>query len=121
MAEVQEGEEARPGIPILDIVDPSAMRVRVNANQADVEGLAPGQPARITLDSYPTRAFNGRLATLSPIATDQLDVESRPHVRRRPSRSRAPTSICCPIWRRPSTSPRDPGRPARLPSAIDRR
>jgi multidrug resistance efflux pump len=69
MAEVQEGEEARPGIPILDIVDPSAMRVRVNANQADIESLALGQPARITLDSYPTRAFNGRLATLSPIAT----------------------------------------------------
>jgi multidrug efflux pump subunit AcrA (membrane-fusion protein) len=69
MAEVQEGEEARPGIPILDIVDPSAMRVRVNANQADIEGLALGQRARITLDSHPARAFNGRLATLSPIAT----------------------------------------------------
>lgn len=69
MAEVQEGEEARPGIPILDIVDPSAMRVRVNANQADVEELALGQSARITLDSYPSRAFDGRLATLSPIAT----------------------------------------------------
>jgi multidrug efflux pump subunit AcrA (membrane-fusion protein) len=69
MAEVQEGEEARSGIPILDIVDPSAMRVRVNANQADVEGLAVGQAAKITLDSYPTRSFAGRLATLSPIAT----------------------------------------------------
>jgi multidrug resistance efflux pump len=69
MAEVQEGEEARPGIPILDIVDPSAMRVRVNANQADVQGLAVGQPARITLDSYPTRTFDGRVVTLSPIAT----------------------------------------------------
>ncbi len=69
MAEVQEGEEARPGIPILDVVDPSAMRVRVNANQADVEGLRRGQAARITLDSYPARQFNGRLQTLSPIAT----------------------------------------------------
>lgn len=69
MAEVQEGEEARPGIPILEIVDPSAMRVRVNANQADVEGLSAGQAARITLDSYPSRQFNGRLETLSPIAT----------------------------------------------------
>jgi HlyD family secretion protein len=69
MAEVQEGEEARPGIPILDVVDPSAMRVRVNANQADVEGLSVGQPARITLDSYPSRTFDGRLEQLSPIAT----------------------------------------------------
>ena len=69
MAEVQEGEEARPGIPILDVVDPSAMRVRVNANQADVEGLQRGQSVRITLDSFPSRPFNGRLETLSPIAT----------------------------------------------------
>jgi HlyD family secretion protein len=68
-AEVQEGEEARPGIPILDVVDPSAMRVRVNANQADVERLSVGQSARITLDSYPARTFDGRLEQLSPIAT----------------------------------------------------
>ena len=69
MGEVQEGEEVRAGIPILDVVDPSAMRVRVNANQADVEGLATGQAARITLDSFPSRTFAGRLSQLSPIAT----------------------------------------------------
>src|SRR5262245_36141948 len=69
MAEVQEGEEVRPGLPILDVVDPSAMRVRVNANQADIEGLSRGQTARITLDSYPSRTFPGRLEHLSPIAT----------------------------------------------------
>ena len=69
MAEVQEGEEVRPGIPILDIVDPSAMRVRVGVNQADVEGLVRGQSARMTLDSYPSKSFNARLETLSPIAT----------------------------------------------------
>jgi HlyD family secretion protein len=69
MAEVQEGEEVRPGLPILDVVDPSAMRVRVGANQADIDGLARGQTARITLDSYPSRTFPGRLEQLSPIAT----------------------------------------------------
>lgn len=68
MAEVQEGEEVRPGIPILDVVDPSAMRVRVSANQADVAGLATGQSVRITLDSYPSKTFDGRLEHLSPIA-----------------------------------------------------
>jgi HlyD family secretion protein len=72
MAEVREGEEVRAGMPILDVVDPSAMRVRVNVNQADIEGLAPGQPATITLDSYPVRQFNGRLQHLSPIATTSM-------------------------------------------------
>lgn len=68
MAEVQEGEEVRAGVPILEVVDPSAMRVRANVNQADVEHLAAGQPARITLDSYTGKQFQGRLEHLSPVA-----------------------------------------------------
>ncbi len=72
MAEVREGEEVRPGTPILDVVDPSAMRVRVNINQADIHGLAAGQAATITLDSYPSRQFKARLEHLSPIATTSM-------------------------------------------------
>lgn len=69
MAVVQEGDELRPGIPILDIVDPSAMRVRVLVNQADVQWLAVGQRARVALDAYPVRSFDARLDHLSPVAT----------------------------------------------------
>lgn len=69
MAVVQEGEEVRSGIPILDVVDTSAMRVRALVNQADVERLAVGQAARVTLDSYPARTFDARLEHLSPVAT----------------------------------------------------
>lgn len=72
MAEVREGEEVRAGTPILDVVDPSAMRVRVNVNQADVAALAPGQQAAITLDSYPSRQFTARLEHLSPIARTSM-------------------------------------------------
>jgi HlyD family secretion protein len=66
--EVQEGEDVRPGVPIMDVVDATAMRVRVRVNQADVGRVAVGATARITLDSYPERAFRGRLEQLSPIA-----------------------------------------------------
>ena len=69
MAEMQEGEEVRPGIPILEVVDPTEMRVRAAVNQADVASLAPGMKVRITLDSYPSRTFDGRLENLSPVAT----------------------------------------------------
>jgi HlyD family secretion protein len=69
MAEMQEGEEVRPGIPILEVVDPSTMRVRAAVNQADVASLTPGMKVRITLDSYPSRTFDGRLENLSPVAT----------------------------------------------------
>lgn len=69
MAEMQEGEEVRPGLPILDVVDPTAMRVRAAVNQADVASLATGMKVRITLDSHPSRIFDGRLENLSPVAT----------------------------------------------------
>lgn len=67
--EVQEGEDARPGTPIMEVVDPSAMRVRARVNQADIDRVKVGQPVRITLDSYPERTFNGQLQQLSPIAS----------------------------------------------------
>jgi HlyD family secretion protein len=65
--EVQEGEETRPGMPILEVVDPSAMRVRARVNQADVTRVRLGQAVLVTLDSYPSRQFSGRLDQLSPI------------------------------------------------------
>jgi multidrug resistance efflux pump len=67
--EVQEGEDVRPGVAIMDVVDPSAMRVRVRVNQADVERVSAGVEARITLDAYPDREFHGRLEQMSPIAS----------------------------------------------------
>jgi len=67
MGEVQEGEEVRSGLGIMDVIDSSAMQVRAKVNQADVSLMRVGQPARITLDSYPARTFTGRLEQLSQI------------------------------------------------------
>ena len=67
MGEVQEGEEVRSGLGIMDVIDSSVMQVRARVNQADVSALGIGQPARITLDSYPARTFTGRLEQLSRI------------------------------------------------------
>ena len=69
MVEIQEGEEARPGMPLVLVVDPSAMLVRVKVNQADVHLLRPGQPARISLDAYPDLAFDGRVEQVAPVGT----------------------------------------------------
>src|SRR4029450_314713 len=67
MAEVQEGEEVRAGVPIVDIVDPNSMRVRVRVNQGDINELQPGQPVRIGLDAYPDLHFPGKVAQISPL------------------------------------------------------
>jgi HlyD family secretion protein len=64
---VQEGEEVRSGLGVMDVIDSSAMRVRARVNQADVSALRIGATGRITLDSYPARSFAGRLEQLSQI------------------------------------------------------
>jgi HlyD family secretion protein len=68
MAEVQEGEEVRSGMPIVDVVNPESMRVRSKVNQADVNDLKVGQAVRIGLDAYPELTFTGRISQLSPLA-----------------------------------------------------
>jgi HlyD family secretion protein len=67
MADVQEGEEVRAGVPVVDIVNPNAMRVRARVNQADVNELQVGQAVRIGLDAYPALFFDGRVAQISPL------------------------------------------------------
>ena len=69
MAEVQEGEEVRSGMPIVDVVNPEAMRVRAKVNQADINELKVGQAVRIGLDAYPDLGFSGRVAQISPLAS----------------------------------------------------
>lgn len=68
MAEVQEGEEVRSGMPIVDVVNPDTMRVRAKVNQADINELRVGQRVRIGLDAYPDLFFDGVVAQLSPLA-----------------------------------------------------
>jgi multidrug resistance efflux pump len=68
MSEIQEGEEVRAGVPVVDIVNPAMMRVRTRVNQADINGLRVGQPVKVGLDAYPDLFFGGRVAQISPIA-----------------------------------------------------
>jgi HlyD family secretion protein len=68
MGEVQEGDQVRPGVPFMQVVDPSSMQVRVLANQQDFPGLRTGEAATVRLDAYPDMAFHGKLDQLAPIA-----------------------------------------------------
>ena len=68
MAEILEGEEVRAGVPVVDIVNPAKMRVRVRVNQADINELRTGQSIRVGLDAYPELRFGGRISQISPLA-----------------------------------------------------
>jgi len=67
MAEVQEGDEVRPGVVFMQVVDPRAMQVRVKVNQADIPYLQLGQAAQVRLDAYPELVFPGRLDQVAAI------------------------------------------------------
>jgi HlyD family secretion protein len=72
MGEVQEGEEVRPGLPIVDVVDTGSMRVRARVNQADAPLLRHGQTAAVELEAYPGKRFTATLQSLTPAAVTSV-------------------------------------------------
>ena len=67
MGEVQEGDQVRPGVPFMQVVNPANMQVRVLANQQDFPSLQVGQTAKVRLDAYPDLVFAAKLDQLAPI------------------------------------------------------
>jgi biotin carboxyl carrier protein len=67
MVEFMEGDEVRPGQPVVDVVNPAVMRVRARVNQADMNDLRVGQHVAVGLDAYPDLVFNGTVDQISPI------------------------------------------------------
>ena len=65
MAEVQEGEEIRAGVPIVDIVDPNTMRVRAR-QPGDINGLQTGQAVQVGR-RLPELHFPAKVAQISPL------------------------------------------------------
>jgi HlyD family secretion protein len=68
MSQIQEGDEVRAGVPVVKVVDPSSMRVRVRISQTDIAGVSVGEPARVSLDAYPGLEFDGRVDQVAPLA-----------------------------------------------------
>ena len=67
MGTVQQGDQVRPGVPFLQVVDPSKMEVRVELNQVDLLKVHPGQKAEMRLDAYPGMMLPAVLDELSPL------------------------------------------------------
>jgi len=67
MAESQEGDQVRPGVAFMQVVDPSAMQVQVRVNQEDIFALQVGQPAKVRLDAYPDLLLPGKLERIAPV------------------------------------------------------
>lgn len=67
MGEVQEGDQVRPGVAFMQVVDPAIMAVQVPVNQEDLLGLKLGQKAQVHLDAYSDLVFEGQLESIDPL------------------------------------------------------
>jgi HlyD family secretion protein len=67
MGTVQQGDQVRPGVPFLQVVDPSKMEVRVQLNQVDLLKVHSGQRAQMRLDAYPGLTLSATLEEVSPL------------------------------------------------------
>jgi len=65
--EVQEGDEVRPGITFMQVVNAGSMQVRSRVNQSDIYALRAGQPVHIGLDAYPDLGFSGKIVRVGDI------------------------------------------------------
>lgn len=61
---VDPGTYARPGRPLLVIVQLHKSYIRADFKEAELEGIHVGQPAKVVLDAYPSRSFRGRVESL---------------------------------------------------------
>jgi HlyD family secretion protein len=69
MGEVQEGDQVRPGVPFMEVVDPAVMEVRVPVNQEDLLALKMGEEAQVHLDAYGDLVLPGKLESIDPMGT----------------------------------------------------
>ncbi len=61
---------ALPIPPVYDIIDPSSIYVSAPLDEVDAAKVAPGLTARVTLDPYPNRSFEGRVTRVAPYVQD---------------------------------------------------
>jgi len=74
---VEEGEVAiigtmnNPGTVLLTIADLSVMEVEVEVDETDVIGVALGQTARVRVDAFPDKVFDGKVTEIGSSALQQ--------------------------------------------------
>lgn len=69
LPDIREGDELRPGMPVLDILDLSEMEVVARVGEIDRANLEIGRPALIRLDALPDKPLHGRIKSMSSTAT----------------------------------------------------
>ncbi len=65
---IEQGEFVGPGTTILTIADLSEVHLNIYITEVELGNVRLGQEAEVTIDSYPDRAFKGKVSFISPEA-----------------------------------------------------
>ncbi len=65
---VEPGEVASPNQEVLSIADLSTVDLKVFVAETEIGRIAPGQPVEVKIDTFPDKAYAGRVAYISPQA-----------------------------------------------------
>ncbi|MGQ0813281.1 MAG: efflux RND transporter periplasmic adaptor subunit, partial [Gemmatimonadota bacterium] len=66
------------GTTLLKMADLSVVQVRAMVDQTDIGKVEPGQSARVTVEAYPGRPFNGQVVKVEPSAVVEQNVTMFP-------------------------------------------
>lgn len=67
---LQVGDSVWVGMTVATLPDLSSMLVRANLSDVDDGRIQPGMKVLCTLDAYPDRVYEGRIADVSPVARE---------------------------------------------------
>lgn len=63
---INQGEQATPGAPAINIVNEDAFHITVSVDEIDIDRVELGQPVEITIDALPNRVIVGQVAEIAP-------------------------------------------------------
>ncbi len=67
--DIEPGEVLGPGSPVAVLHDTSVLRATIGIPETDIAFFSIGSPAQVSLDAYPDRSFEGRIAYIASSAT----------------------------------------------------
>lgn len=73
---VAPGEYTTPQMPVLTLVDDSRFGIEAKVDETDIGWVETGQEVRLTLDAFPSRALEGRVATIDATASPDMGIVS---------------------------------------------
>lgn len=68
ISEIAQGDQVRPGMHLLNVVDSASIVLEATVNQADSQAVRTGMPAEVRLDAYPDAVYPARVAAVGSLA-----------------------------------------------------